>query len=69
MTGNGWKRLPDTLRYLQAIERRLEKLAIDPHRDRAQMLPGGQVQQAWQPVAEQAAARDDREEEIKRCAG
>ncbi|HFK7185150.1 TPA: ATP-dependent RNA helicase HrpA [Serratia odorifera] len=48
VTQNGWKRLPDTLRYLQAIERRLEKLAIDPHRDRAQMLRVEQVQQAWQ---------------------
>lgn len=38
VTGNGFKRLGDTLRYLQAIEKRLEKLAIDPHRDRAQML-------------------------------
>ncbi len=28
MTGNGFKRLGDTLRYLQAIEKRLEKLAI-----------------------------------------
>ncbi|VEB59187.1 ATP-dependent RNA helicase HrpA [Salmonella enterica subsp. enterica] len=36
VTGNGFKRLGDTLRYLQAIEKRLEKLAVDPHRDRAQ---------------------------------
>jgi hypothetical protein len=38
----------DTLRYLQAIEKRLEKMAIDPHRDRAQMLKVESVQQAWQ---------------------
>jgi ATP-dependent helicase HrpA len=38
VTGNGFRRLGDTLRYLQAIEKRLEKLAVDPHRDRAQML-------------------------------
>lgn len=43
-----WQRLPDVLRYLQAIERRLEKLAQDVHRDRAQMLKVEQVQQAWQ---------------------
>ena len=48
VTQNGWKRLPDTLRYLQAIEKRLEKMAIDPHRDRAQMLKVESVQQAWQ---------------------
>ncbi|NDL62356.1 ATP-dependent RNA helicase HrpA [Acerihabitans arboris] len=47
VTGNGWRRLPDTLRYLQALERRLEKLANDVHRDRAQMLKVELVQQAW----------------------
>ncbi|PWC16320.1 ATP-dependent RNA helicase HrpA [Brenneria corticis] len=47
VTANGWRRLPDVLRYLQAIERRLEKLAQDAHRDRAQMLKVEQVQQAW----------------------
>ncbi len=34
----GWKRLPDILRYLKAIERRMEKLPIDPNRDRLHML-------------------------------
>ncbi|TAI90644.1 ATP-dependent RNA helicase HrpA [Pectobacterium versatile] len=48
VTANGWQRLPDVLRYLQAIERRLEKLAQDVHRDRAQMLKVEHVQQAWQ---------------------
>ncbi len=48
VTQNGWKRLPDTLRYLQAIERRMDKLAVDPHRDRAQMLKVESVQQKWQ---------------------
>ena len=48
VTGNDFRRLGDTLRYLQAIEKRLEKMAIDPHRDRAQMLKVESVQQAWQ---------------------
>ncbi|WP_261653462.1 ATP-dependent RNA helicase HrpA [Erwinia mallotivora] len=47
VTGNGWKRLPDTLRYLQAIERRLEKLPVDPHSDRARMLKVEKLQQGW----------------------
>lgn len=47
VTQNGYNRLGDTLRYLQAIDKRLEKLAVDPHRDRAQMLKVDQVQQAW----------------------
>ncbi len=34
----GWKRLPDILRYMRAIERRMEKLLIDPNKDRLHML-------------------------------
>ncbi|WP_341665292.1 ATP-dependent RNA helicase HrpA [Vibrio sp.] len=34
----GWKRLPDILRYMQAIEKRMEKLPIDPNKDRIHML-------------------------------
>lgn len=48
VTKNGWKRLGDTLRYLQAIEKRMDKLPMDPHRDRAQMLKIESVQQKWQ---------------------
>ncbi len=48
VTENGWGHLADTLRYLQAIERRLEKLAADPHQDRARMLKVEQVRHAWQ---------------------
>lgn len=47
VTGNGWKRLGDTLRYLHAIERRMEKLAVDPHSDRARMMKVETVKQAW----------------------
>lgn len=48
VTGNGYQRLGDTLRYLQGIERRLEKLPVDPHSDRARMLKVQAVEQAWQ---------------------
>lgn len=34
----GWKRLPDILRYMKAIERRMEKLPIDPNKDRLHMI-------------------------------
>ncbi|WP_336795431.1 ATP-dependent RNA helicase HrpA [Erwinia aphidicola] len=47
VSGNGWKRLGDTLRYLHAIERRMEKLAVDPHSDRARMMKVETVKQAW----------------------
>lgn len=48
VTEQGWKRLPDILRYLNGVERRLEKLAIDPNRDRAQMSKVEHVQTLWQ---------------------
>lgn len=34
----GWKRLPDILRYMRAIERRMEKLPVNPNKDRLHML-------------------------------
>jgi ATP-dependent helicase HrpA len=34
----GWQRLPDILRYMKAIERRMEKLPIDPIKDRSSLL-------------------------------
>jgi ATP-dependent helicase HrpA len=34
----GWQKLPDILRYMRAVERRLEKLPIDPNKDRLHML-------------------------------
>ncbi|RIQ11590.1 ATP-dependent RNA helicase HrpA [Jiangella rhizosphaerae] len=37
VTSTGRKRLPDLLRYLRAIERRLEKLPVSPQRDRQHM--------------------------------
>lgn len=47
VTTHGWKRLPDVLRYLNGIERRLEKLAIDLNRDRAQMSKVEHVTNMW----------------------
>ena len=37
-TDSGWRKLPDILRYMKAIERRMEKLPIDPNKDRLHML-------------------------------
>ncbi len=48
VTGNGWQHLTDTLRYLQAIERRLDKLPVDPHSDRSRMLKIQSIEQQWQ---------------------
>ncbi|WP_420896210.1 ATP-dependent RNA helicase HrpA [Xenorhabdus bovienii] len=48
VTAHGWKRLADVLRYLNGIERRLEKLAIDPNRDRVHMSRIENIQRQWQ---------------------
>ncbi|AWQ18707.1 ATP-dependent RNA helicase HrpA [Pantoea ananatis] len=48
VTQNGWQHLADTLRYLHGIERRLEKLPVDPHSDRARMLKVQAIEQARQ---------------------
>ncbi len=50
VTGTGAERLTDLGRYLEALSRRLDKLAIDPHRDRAHLLKIQQVQQAYQSL-------------------
>jgi ATP-dependent helicase HrpA len=44
VTEVGWQRLPDLLRYLQAIERRLDKLPTNPERDRQAM---DEVHEVW----------------------
>ncbi|HHV6907081.1 TPA: ATP-dependent RNA helicase HrpA, partial [Haemophilus influenzae] len=47
---SGYDRLPDLQRYLQAIDKRIDKLAQDVNRDRAAMLRVEQVQQAYQQL-------------------
>jgi ATP-dependent helicase HrpA len=46
----GWKKLPDILRYMRAIERRLEKLPIDPNKDRLHMLKIESVTQDYREL-------------------
>jgi ATP-dependent helicase HrpA len=48
VTSHGWKRLADVLRYLNGIERRLEKLAMDANKDRSHMSRIEHIQQQWQ---------------------
>jgi ATP-dependent helicase HrpA len=47
VAGTGWGRLPDLVRYLRAIDRRLEKLPEHPQRDRDWMLTVHEVQEAY----------------------
>ncbi|WP_118802776.1 ATP-dependent RNA helicase HrpA [Haemophilus haemolyticus] len=47
---SGYDRLPDLHRYLQAVDKRIDKLAQDVNRDRTAMLRVEQVQQAYQQL-------------------
>jgi ATP-dependent helicase HrpA len=47
VTATGADRLNDLVRYLRAIERRLERLPLDPARDRAQMAIVATVQDEY----------------------
>lgn len=50
VTATGAERLGDVSRYLTALARRLDRLAIDPHRDRAHLVKVQQVQNAYQTL-------------------
>lgn len=65
VSGNGWNSLSDTLRYLHAIERRLDKLPGDQHSDRARMLKIEQVQQAWQSWLQKLPVSAENHPEVK----
>src|SRR5262249_4977134 len=47
VTATGRRRLPDVLRYLRAVERRLDKLPDDPYGDRQRMQRMQQVEAAY----------------------
>ena len=50
VTATGAARLPDLLRYLKGIERRMEKIPVDANRDRMYMLKVQHVEQAYQQL-------------------
>jgi ATP-dependent RNA helicase HrpA len=58
VTATGYARLPQLARYLQGIERRLDKLPESPARDAANMAIARQVEQSYrQAVADLPAGR------------
>ncbi|UDN38052.1 ATP-dependent RNA helicase HrpA [Proteus vulgaris] len=65
VTSHGWKRLADIPRYLSAIEKRMEKLAIDPNRDRAQMSRVENVIQQWQQWLGKLTEKQKQQEEVQ----
>ncbi|GAA2759609.1 ATP-dependent RNA helicase HrpA [Actinopolymorpha rutila] len=60
VTETGWRRLPDVVRYLRAIDRRLDKVGAETHRDAERMRSVQQVQEAY----EQARARLSRDARV-----
>ncbi|NRA84913.1 MAG: ATP-dependent RNA helicase HrpA [Gammaproteobacteria bacterium] len=52
VSGNGSDKLDDIARYLKAIERRLEKLPIDPNRDRLAQISIENVAQPYRNLVE-----------------
>jgi ATP-dependent helicase HrpA len=53
----GYARLPDLLRYLRALEFRLDRLAENPNRDRQLMVQIDAVQRAWEQAGKPAEIR------------
>jgi ATP-dependent helicase HrpA len=52
VTEAGADKLPDLVRYMRGIERRMEKISVDPNRDRAFMLKVQQVEESYQQLKE-----------------
>ncbi len=50
VTATGAARLPDLLRYMKGIERRMEKIPVDANRDRMYMLKVQHAEQAYQQL-------------------
>lgn len=50
VTASGYSRLDDIARYLNAINRRLEKLPIDPNQDRLKMIEVEKAKSAYQEL-------------------
>ncbi|WP_346776932.1 ATP-dependent RNA helicase HrpA [Thalassotalea sp. G2M2-11] len=48
ITQSGFEKMADIERYLKAIQRRLEKLPVDPNQDRLKMLDIAKVQELYQ---------------------
>ena len=58
VTATGYRRLPHLARYLQAMERRLDKLPENPARDAANMAVAQRVERAYQQAAADLASAD-----------
>ncbi|MCW2900276.1 MAG: ATP-dependent helicase HrpA [Streptosporangiaceae bacterium] len=60
VAATGWRRLPDVLRYLRAIEHRLDKLPENPGRDRQLTAQVERVLQAYEGLPAQRVPEEGR---------
>jgi ATP-dependent helicase HrpA len=58
VAATGWWRLPDLVRYLRAVERRLDRLAENPQRDRELTLKIQEIQQEYAQLRAQVPPSD-----------
>lgn len=65
VTKTGYGRLSDIQRYLQAIDKRIDKLAQDINRDRAAMLRVEQVSHAYQQLLAKLPKSKPHSSEVK----
>jgi ATP-dependent helicase HrpA len=66
ITATGWGRLADLLRYLRAVERRLDRLVSSPQRDRELMCMVQAVQQSYQRLADKASPEGPAADALRR---
>ncbi|HEY3010467.1 MAG TPA: ATP-dependent RNA helicase HrpA [Micromonosporaceae bacterium] len=59
VAATGWWRLPDLVRYLRAIERRLDRLPDNPQRDREQMHTIQEIQREYARLRAQLPPSDN----------
>ncbi|MEU6643330.1 ATP-dependent RNA helicase HrpA [Saccharomonospora sp. NPDC046836] len=64
VTGTGYDRLPDLVRYVRAIERRLEKLPADPVRDVERLREVQWLRQEYQAALDAVPPRTDPSPEL-----
>ncbi|MCW0137522.1 DUF3418 domain-containing protein [Escherichia coli] len=65
VTSNGFKRLATRCVICRRLKNGWKKLAVDPHRDRAQMLKVENVQQAWQQWINKPPPARREDEDVK----
>lgn len=66
LTEYGYERLDDIHRYMQALERRVEKVAVDPNRDRKYMLIANALHTRWQALSGQRRIVREHQDELER---